>query len=202
MDIDVLISFVVVSVVLVMSPGPTVFLVVAQALKHGKRSLWPLVAGALTGDLISMVTSFVGLGAILATSAELFTLVKWVGGAYLIYLGFKAWQVKPVASQQQPAQGRGIYRDVMLVTAFNPKGIIFFMAFFPLFLDAESAVLPQMIISAVAFLAVSACNVVFYALLSACVRERVWSVRGQCRFNRVAGTMLIGAGVVTLNIEQ
>ena len=80
--------------VLCFTPGPTVFLVMGQSLNHGKKSVLPLMSGVLTGDLISMSLSLAGLGALLSTSATLFNTFKWLGAAYLFYIGIKAWRTK------------------------------------------------------------------------------------------------------------
>ena len=80
--------------ILCFSPGPTVFLVMAQALTHGKKSTFPLVLGALSGDLISLSLAFIGMGVLLSASATLFNILKWAGALYLIYLGIKTFRAK------------------------------------------------------------------------------------------------------------
>ncbi len=175
-----------------------------QALEHGKKSVTPLVAGALSGDVIAMSFSFVGMGALLATSATLFTILKWTGALYLLYLGIKAFRTKvnvtAVASKQM--QKGSVYFNALVVTALNPKGIIFFMAFFPLFINADAPVLPQMLIMAVTFLGVSTASVSFYATFSGILRSKVSSVKFQNGFNKVSGSMLIGSGAITATIQN
>lgn len=132
MSTDVWLSFVLASMILCFSPGPTVFLVMGQSLSHGKTSVIPLVAGVLSGDVIAMSISLLGLGALLATSAVLFSIFKWIAAAYLIYLGFKTWRSKLDVENVDPVLGRNgkIFKQALVVTALNPKGIIFFIAFF------------------------------------------------------------------------
>ncbi len=204
MSIDVWISFVAASMVLCFSPGPTVFLVMGQALEHGKKSVTPLVAGTLSGDVIAMSFSFVGMGALLATSATLFSVLKWAGALYLIYLGIKAFRTKVSVTEVAPKQMQkgSVYFNALVVTAFNPKGIIFFMAFFPLFINANTPVLSQMLIMAVTFLGVSTASVSFYATFSGMLRSKVSSVKFQNGFNKVSGGMLIGAGAITATIQK
>jgi len=174
----------------------------AQALSHGKKSVVPLVAGALSGDLIAMGFSFIGIGALLATSAALFSALKWLGASYLIYLGIKAWRNKPTIQPPKTLNGRSAYLNVLVVTALNPKGILFFIAFFPLFIDANTALLPQMAILIGSFLGVSTLSVSFYATGSAALRHRIRSIKFQNRFNKLSSAMLIGAGVITATIEH
>jgi len=187
------------------TPGPTVFLVMGQALSHGKKSVFPLVAGVLTGDLIAMSLSLIGVGALLATSAVLFNIIKWLGAVYLIYLGIKSWRTKTTGSEdvtEKPMIKGSVYRDSLIVTALNPKGIIFFMAFFPLFIEPSNDALPQMTVLALSFLAVSAISASFYALFSGYLRSKVSSVKFQNGFNKVSGSMLVGTGAITASIQK
>jgi len=205
LSVEIWISFIAAAMILCFTPGPTVFLVIGQALSHGKKSVIPLVTGVLTGDLIAMSLSLAGVGALLSTSATLFTGVKWLGAAYLISLGIKSWKTRASISSQvdtKPMASRSVYRDSLIVTALNPKGIIFFMAFFPLFIAPDKAILPQMVILASSFLLVSGSSALFYALSSGYLRHKVQSANFQNGFNKVSGGMLVGAGVVTASIQK
>jgi homoserine/homoserine lactone efflux protein len=205
LSIEVWISFIAASMLLCFTPGPTVFLVMGQALSHGKKSVFPLVAGVLTGDLIAMSLSLIGVGALLATSAALFNIIKWLGAVYLIYLGIKSWRTKTTGSEdvtEKPMIKGSVYRDSLIVTALNPKGIIFFMAFFPLFIEPSNDALPQMTVLALSFLAVSAISASFYALFSGYLRSKVSSVKFQNGFNKVSGSMLVGTGAITASIQK
>ena len=91
MSLEVYIGFVLASSLILIIPGPTVILVVSQAIARGRKAVVPLVAGVVAGDFTAMTMSLLGLGALLAASAQLFTLLKWIGALYLIYLGIKLW---------------------------------------------------------------------------------------------------------------
>jgi len=204
MSIDVWFAFLIASVILCFTPGPTVFIVMAQALNHGKKSVLPLVTGVLCGDIIAMAVSFIGLGALLATSAVLFSAFKWLAALYLIFLGIKAWrsevnieEVKTVSTHQ-----KSIFKEALVVTALNPKGIIFFISFFPLFIDTQLPALPQMAIMATSFLVVSALSASFYANFAGYLRNKVKSEKFQRAFNKISGTMLATAGAVTASINK
>lgn len=204
MSIEVWLSFVAASMVLCFSPGPTVFLVMGQALTHGKKSVVPLIGGTLSGDVIAMSFSFAGVGALLATSATLFTVLKWLGAAYLIFLGVKALFSKVGDNESTaPAMEKGsVFRNALVVTALNPKGIIFFMAFFPLFITPERPVLGQMLILASTFLVVSTLSVSSYAVFSGVLRSKVSSKGFRNAFNKASGGLLIGAGAVTASLQR
>ena len=92
MSIEIWIAFTLAAMVVLIVPGPTIILVISQAIAHGRRAVVPLTAGVTLGDFTAMTVSLLGLGAILASSAALFSMLKWIGAAYLIYLGIKLWR--------------------------------------------------------------------------------------------------------------
>ena len=200
MALDHWLAFVATSAVLLAIPGPTVLLVISYALGHGRRSASSTVAGVALGDFTAMTASMLGLGALLATSAALFTVLKWVGAAYLVFLGVKLWRA-PVAEAAVDAAapiarpGR-IFLHAYAVTALNPKSIVFFIAFLPQFLDGARALLPQLVIFEASFLALATLNALTYALLASAARRTIRKPRVQRTVNRTGGTLLIGAGAL------
>jgi len=212
MAFDHWLAFVAASAVLLAIPGPTVLLVISYALGHGRRSASSTVAGVALGDFTAMTASMLGLGALLATSAVLFTVLKWVGAAYLAYLGIKLWRA-PVAEAPVDATnvdganvdavaplvrpGR-IFLHAYAVTALNPKSIVFFIAFLPQFLDGTRAVVPQLVIFEVSFLILATANALTYALLASAARRTIRQPRVQRAVNRTGGTLLIGAGALAV----
>lgn len=201
MSAEVWLSFIAAALVLCLTPGPTVLIVVGKALQHGKRSVLPLLAGVLAGDVVAMSLSLLGVGVILQTSAEAFTVFKFACAGYLIYLGIKSWRSKPSADMlntKNDSRPSGvIFRQTFLVTALNPKGIIFFLAFFPLFINPEMAALPQMLTLGATFLLASAAGVTFYAFSAGFLRTSLRSEKTQRAVNRVSGGLLVSAGVAT-----
>jgi threonine/homoserine/homoserine lactone efflux protein len=202
MAFDHWLAFVAASAVLLAIPGPTVLLVISYALGHGRRAPWFTAAGVTLGDFTSMTTSLVGLGAVLATSATLFIALKWVGAAYLVYLGVRLWRV-PVTDDAPDAvipvarPGR-ILLHAYVVTALNPKSIVFFIAFLPQFLDHASPVLPQLVIFEVTFLTMAALGTLTYSLLASAARRTIRRSRVQQLVNRTGGGLLIGAGALAV----
>lgn len=207
MSFEIWLAFVTASLVLCFTPGPTVFLVVGQALTHGKRSVMPLAAGAIVGDIILMTSSFMGLGLLLSISSTMFNLIKFVGAAYLIYWGIKAFRTKSLPKNRDAGIAKKdssftIFRDALIVTALNPKGILFFMAFLPLFINTAEPVIPQMVVLAVSFLSVSLLSVSCYALLSGYLRGYIAKPSVQDGFNKFGGSLLVGAGVITASMQN
>lgn len=200
MPFDNWLAFVAASVILLAIPGPTVLLVISYALGHGRKAAAAVVTGVALGDLTAMTASMLGLGAILATSAAIFTVLRWIGGAYLIYLGVALWRT-PVAvngSDVPRVNPRHMLGHAYAVTALNPKSIVFFVAFVPQFLDATQPLLPQATILEATFVSLAALNAMMFALLASAARRRLHQPRIRRLINRTGGSLLIGAGVLAV----
>jgi threonine/homoserine/homoserine lactone efflux protein len=198
MSFDHWLAFVAASAILLAIPGPTVLLVISYALGHGRKPAAAIVAGVALGDLTSMTASMLGLGAVLATSAAIFTALRWIGGAYLIYLGIKLWRA-PVQTSEltdtPKANPLRMFAHSYAVTALNPKSIIFFVAFVPQFLQPSRPFLDQVVILEATFVTLATLNAAMFAFLAAAARERLREPRLQRAVNRTGGSLLIGAGL-------
>jgi threonine/homoserine/homoserine lactone efflux protein len=190
-------AFAAASAVLLALPGPTVLLVISYALGHGRKAATAIVAGVALGDLTAMTASMLGLGALLATSAALFTALRWIGGAYLIYLGIKLWRA-PVqaadAAQAPPIKPLRMLAHAYAVTALNPKGIIFFVAFVPQFLVASKPFWPQVLLLEATFVTLAIVNSMLYSLMASAARQKLRQPRVQRAVHRTGGSILVGAG--------
>ena len=189
-DLHTWIAFVATAEALLIIPGPTVLLVVSYALAQGKRSAWATVPGVAAGDFTAMALSLLGLGAILAASAELFTVLKLAGAAYIIYLGIKILRGGLV-------QGHSAWKitaHAYAVTALNPKGIVFYVAFFPLFLSADKPLLPQILTFGATFLVMATFNAALYAMMAGQVTRFLKGYRARKNLNRAAGGILLVTG--------
>ncbi|MBS7697046.1 MULTISPECIES: LysE family translocator [unclassified Chelatococcus] len=201
MSLKAWMAFVAASAVVLLIPGPTILLVVSYALGQGRQAAMPLVLGVTVGDTIAVVASLMGLGAILAASALVFTIVKWLGAAYLVYLGIKLWRADPsLQSAASPTTARpmAMFSHAALVTALNPKSIVFFVAFLPQFLDQGRPLLPQMIILAATFVTLAFFNAAGYAMLASSARRLVSRPKVLKAVNRTGGGLLVGAGIATV----
>ena len=206
MSLDHWLAFAAASAVMLAIPGPTILLVISYALGHGRKAAGATVAGVALGDFTAMTASMLGLGALLATSAAIFTVLKWAGAAYLVWLGIKLWRA-PVSlgtEGEAPAEGKPfrIFAHAYVVTALNPKSIVFFVAFLPQFLDVSQPVLPQMAIFEATFLVLGSLNALFYALLASAARKTIRKPSVQKVVNRTGGTLLIGAGLLTIGLKR
>lgn len=201
-DLPLLLAFVGASLVLALTPGPAVVYIVARTLAQGRASGLTSVLGVALGNLANAVGAALGLAALFAISSLAFTVVKWVGAAYLVYLGIQLWRSTPAAVDgtqvAAPKSLRRIFRDGFLVAMLNPKTTLFFAAFLPQFMDAHGSPLLQTLALGGVFVGIACCTDLFYVLtasliaprLSKAARRAVWG-------NRLAGTSFIGLGVLT-----
>ena len=206
MTFEVLTTFILVVIVFAIIPGPTVILVIGQALSHGKKSVIPLVAGVLIGDFVAMSLSLLGLGVILATSASLFFILKWFGVLYLIYLGIKTYTENPnitkINTNYKKHTQKNMFKSAFLVTALNPKDIMFFVAFLPQFVNSQSPELPQLIVLMFTFLFIIALNISFYTIFAGKISHKIQNYNARKKLNRIGGGSLIGAGLITATIQR
>lgn len=200
MTVEAWLAFVAASSLLLVIPGPTVLLVVSYALGQGWRAALPMAVGVALGDFTAMTLSMVGVGALLATSAALFTALKWLGAAYLIWLGVKLWRAGGTLDaepRRDRASAAKMLAHAWLVTALNPKGITFFVAFLPQFIDPAESFLTQMLVFEATFLALAFANALGYAVVASRARRIAGNPRAITWFNRTGGALLIGAGLAT-----
>ncbi len=202
MPLDLWLAYVAACAVILSIPGPTILLVLSYSLSEGKRANLPAIAGVALGDALALTLSLAGLGALLSASAFWFTLVKILGGGYLIYLGVKMILSKRSITDLQAVDAqrntRGIFLSCFAVTAMNPKSIVFFIALLPQFISPNYAIAPQLWILGLTFLvlAIVACSL--YAIFASSLRQWLWRPVAQRAFNFTGGGLLCGAGVWAL----
>ncbi len=197
-----------------LSPGPAVFYVVSQGVRGALRRTLPAVAGILTANGIYFALSATSLGAIIAASARFFTVAKWVGAAYLIYLGVKA--LRSAGSMHSVALGeeaagnegglRGVYLGALTLQLANPKALLFFLALLPQFIDPAVSVVSQMLILAATSMLPELCILTAYGWLAhravhASVR---FGVTGNMNrwLARIEGAGLLGCATLVLKFSR
>jgi threonine/homoserine/homoserine lactone efflux protein len=202
MSIHVWLAFVAASAVLLIIPGPTVLTVVSYSIAQGRRASLPVVAGVTLGDSTAVAISILGLGALLATSAFVFTVIKLAGGLYLLYLGIRLLRagasLAELATRVAPDSRRSLFLNTYLVTALNPKSIVFFVAFLPQFVNPAAAIAQQLWILALTFVFMATVNAGMYSTFAASANQVLTSPRAQRRFNLAGGSLLSAAGVWVL----
>ena len=205
MSIETWLAFAAASALLLVIPGPTILLVISYALGRGMRTALPVALGVALGDFTAMTLSLLGLGALLATSALMFTIFKWIGAAYLVWLGIALWRAGGrlnVEARDDRAPALQMLGHAWLVTALNPKSITFFVAFLPQFLDPAVGFWQQLIIFEATFLGLAFANAIGYGLIASRARRLVENEQVIGIFNRVGGGLLIGAGLAAASVRQ
>jgi threonine/homoserine/homoserine lactone efflux protein len=199
LNTDLFIAFCLATTALVLLPGPVVTLVIANAVAHGRRTGLATVAGASTGNALLVAAGALGLTTLLALLADIFEYVRWVGVAYLIYLGLRQWR-EVVRASTSPGtiaipRGRSVFGQAFVVAITNPKTILFYAAFFPQFVDRELAIAPQLVAMSVAFVVIGIVFDSTYALLAARIRPLLMGERRTRIRNGLTGSLLIGTGI-------
>ena len=182
-----------------LSPGPNGLLALTHGALHGRRKALYTIFGGALGFVTVIGLSLFGIGALLQASLIWLTVLKWVGGAYLVWLGIQVWRAAPIGLEAvKPAEPRGgwsMFRQGALSALTNPKGILFFAAFLPQFIDPARSLFVQFVIMAGTFAVIEAMTEAFIASMAH--RISPWLKRVGRRFNQACGGvfMLIGAAL-------
>lgn len=205
MPFDLWLTFVAATTAMMLIPGPTVMLVLSYALSKGRSVAVASAAGVALGDLIAMSASLAGLGALVLTSATLFTALKWVGAAYLVWLGIKLIRSAPskgLAVPRADVSARHVLGHAAMVTALNPKSIAFFIAFVPQFIRPEAPLAPQFAILICTFVTLGGLNALTYALLADRLRRVIDRPTVITWITRAGGGALITMGILTATLRR
>jgi homoserine/homoserine lactone efflux protein len=206
--------FLVMETALSLSPGPAVFYVVSQGIRGALRRTFPAAAGILTANGLYFALSATSLGAIIAASARFFTVAKWAGAAYLIYLGVKALysanSMHSVALDGKTSANdgdlRGVYLGALTLQLANPKALLFFLALLPQFIDPASPVVPQMLILAATSMVPEFCILMGYGWLAhrAVHASMRFGMTGRMNrwLARIEGAGLLGCATLVLNFNR
>ena len=180
-----------------LSPGPNGLLALTHGALHGRRKAMYTITGGALGFVIVIALSMFGIGALLQTSLVWLTVLKWLGGAYLIWLGIQVWRSPPLSLEatdsSEPRAGWSRFQQGALSAITNPKAILFFAAFLPQFLDPHRNLFLQFIIMASTFAAVEIATEFFIASMAN--RISPWLRRVGKRFNQVCGGVFMAIGV-------
>lgn len=196
MSTATLLLFVLASAIAIVTPGPTTLLAMSNGSRHGVRAAGWGMAGAVLADLILIGAVASGLGVVLAASEIAFQIIKWVGAAYLAYLGWKmlrsdAALVLPSASSTARPASLALGMRSFLVALTNPKALLFMSAFLPQFIDPQAPLLIQYAIVAAVMATINTLTMVVYAMLGAQL-VRAFRGSGLRWLNRVCGSLMMG----------
>ena len=194
---DNLSLFLLATTLLMLTPGPNVALIVANAVAHGARHGLLTVLGTTLATVLHLVVVGIGLGSVLGELGSVLEWLRWIGVAYLLLIGIQAWRAPPDDLTRIRAQAGAPLRMVgraLLVSLTNPKLLLFYGAFFPPFIAQGRPIGPQVTVLCVAFVLIAATVDAAWALAAARARPLL-AAHGRLR-QRISGGVLIGAGAV------
>ncbi len=201
MPLENWLAYTLVTTTFLLIPGPTIILVISYSLLRGRQAVIALVLGVGLGDLTAMSLSFLGVGVLLQTVATAFYLIKWLGAAYLIWLGIKMWssasEFTDLDKKNRSHAWREIFSSAYITTSLNPKSILFFLAFIPQFIEPELPFTTQVVILGATFFVLAIISVLGYAALAIYAGQQLHLPLIQRWTHRIGGGLLIGAGGMT-----
>jgi threonine/homoserine/homoserine lactone efflux protein len=180
-----------------LSPGPNGLLALTHGALHGRRKALFTIFGGALGFIVLIALSMFGIGALLQASLTWLTVMKWVGGAYLVWLGIQVWRSPPIGidarAVAEPRAGWSMFRQGALSALTNPKGLLFFAAFLPQFIDPARSLFVQFVIMAGTFAVIEIATEMFIASMAH--RISPWLRRVGRRFNQACGGVFVAIGV-------
>jgi homoserine/homoserine lactone efflux protein len=206
MELHVWLTYLLATIVLSFTPGPGVFSSISSGIRHGfGLGVWNGV-GMQFANLFFVIGVSLGLGALLLTSETLFELVKWAGVAYLIYLGIVTWRSPPTRFEEDRGDNATTAREVFMrgfwVNATNPKGVIFFAAILPQFIDVSHPQAAQYAIFAATTFVVDVIVMALYTALAARVLRVMDDVKKLRWINRGIGGAFVACGVALATFRR
>jgi threonine/homoserine/homoserine lactone efflux protein len=198
MDLHVWLVYLLAAIGLSLSPGPNGLLALTHGALHGRRRALFTILGGCVGFVTVIALSMFGIGALLKTSLVWLTVLKWLGGAYLVWLGVQVWRSPPISLERhvttQPRARRSLFQQGALSAITNPKAILFFAAFLPQFIDPARSLLGQFVVMAGTFAAIE--FVTELAIASLAQRISPWMARVGRRFNQACGSIFVAIGAL------
>jgi threonine/homoserine/homoserine lactone efflux protein len=189
--------FALAALALLLVPGPAVLYVVAQSAEHGRRAGLVSVAGLHAGTLVHTAAAAIGISALVVSSAVAFSVVKYVGAAYLIYLGIRRLLTRvpaPEVERREEPLGH-LFRQGVVVNVLNPKTALFFLAFLPQFVDPDATVWTQVVAFGLTFVVLGLASDSLYALAAGTLGGTLRRRRHVLRYT--SGTVYVGLGAAT-----
>jgi threonine/homoserine/homoserine lactone efflux protein len=197
MDIHTWLIYLLAAIGLSLSPGPNGLLALTHGALHGRRKALFTIFGGAAGFVAVIALSMFGIGALLKASLVWLTVLKWAGGAYLVWLGLQVWRAPPIGMEVQgsaePRSGASMFTQGLLSAVTNPKAILFFAAFLPQFIDPARSLVAQFAIMAGTFALIEIGTEVLIASMAH--RISPWLRRVGRRFNQACGGVFMAIGI-------
>jgi threonine/homoserine/homoserine lactone efflux protein len=206
MDLTLYISFIATVLILVLTPGPSVLLTTANSMKYGVKKASGTILGDLSANTLQIILASAGLASIVISSGQLFQAIKWFGVAYLIFIGIrKIVTIPKVNLKKDPVNNRSffnLYTEGFLMSAANPKAIVFFAALFPLFITESLPFVPQVLILGLSFLVLDGISLLIYANFAMKLKDYLENKEKLHLQNKIVGTLLILSGLMLSLVKR
>jgi threonine/homoserine/homoserine lactone efflux protein len=208
MAFDTWLMYLLAVIAVCITPGPNILLAMTHSVQHGLKRTSVTALGCITSTSTMAIISATGLGAVLLASERAFIVLKWLGGAYLFYMGLSLWLKKDSQLELGPnSEGnetslKKLYQKGVLVSASNPKAMVFFGALFPVFIDTKAALLPQFSIMLMTFLVFSYGFIMAYAAVTSRLAPFLRRQEVAKSFNRITGGLFMGLGAMLATSEK
>ncbi|MEE9364386.1 MAG: LysE family translocator [Cellulophaga sp.] len=206
MDLTLIISFIGTVLILVWTPGPSVLLATANSMKYGAKKTTGTILGDLSANLLQIILASAGLASIVISSGELFQMIKWFGVTYLIFIGVKKIITIPKIELNKSGLKNkkffNLYAEGFLMSAANPKAIVFFAALFPLFINETLPFIPQVIILGITFLILDGISLLTYAHFATKLKGYLENKEKVHLQNKIVGSLLILSGLMLSMIKR
>ena len=206
MDLALWISFVGTVLILVWTPGPSVLLATANSMKYGTKKTIGTILGDLTANLLQIILASAGLATLVISSGELFQIVKWLGVIYLVFIGVKKIITVPKIeldnSKTNQRSFLNLYSEGFLMSAANPKAIVFFAALFPLFINQSYPFIPQVTILGFTFLILDGISLLTYTYFATKLKNYLENKEKIHLQNKIVGSLLIISGIMLSMVKR
>ncbi|AJR07137.1 homoserine/homoserine lactone efflux protein [Photobacterium gaetbulicola] len=199
MELEIWLAYLATAIVFSIAPGSGTVNSISNGMTYGWRKSLASIAGLQIGLGVYIVLVGVGLGALIAQSATAFTVIKWAGVGYLIWLGVQKWRDRgllQIAGDHPQVPARQLCRQAVLVNLTNPKTVVFLVALFPQFIDPSQPQMAQLWVLGLTTVAVDAAVMLGYVVLASQLAGYIRSARIMAALNRVFGSMFIGCGAL------
>ncbi|NRF17288.1 homoserine/homoserine lactone efflux protein [Vibrio coralliilyticus] len=199
MDMHVWLAYVVTAVVFSLAPGSGTVNSISNGLSYGTRKSLSAIAGLQIGLTLHIILVGAGIGALVVQSATAFTVIKWVGAAYLVWLGIQKWRDKSglaTHTQGEALSGTKLMSNAVLINLTNPKSIVFLVALFPQFIDPAKDQLTQLAVLGVTTVVIDSIVMLGYTSLAAQMGRFIRSDKIMSKINKVFGSMFVGCGAL------
>ena len=206
MNLTLWFSFIGTVLIIAFTPGPSVLLATANSMNHGVKKTIGTILGDLSANFLQIILSSLGLATIIMTSGEVFYAIKWFGVAYLFYMGItkilSRTKTENFNEKKKEKSFFNLYGEGFMMSASNPKPIVFFAALFPLFIDQNLSFIPQVVILGLTYLVIDGISLLIYVHFASRLKNYLEDNEKIQLQNKIIGTLLVFSGLMLSMVKR